>query len=82
LIGAAHANPLLDTSLYEVLFKDGEVEYNSAKTIAENIFEPVDNEGNLFSLLDKIIDHKRNNEAVHKDDTFAFLWEGNPETNK
>jgi hypothetical protein len=73
LIGTAHANTLLDKSFYVVLFVDGEVEYYSAHTIAENIFEQLDDEGNLFSLLDKIMDHKRNNEAVHKDDAFVIV---------
>jgi hypothetical protein len=35
LIGTANPNPLLDSSVYEVLFDDGDTEYNSANAIAE-----------------------------------------------
>jgi hypothetical protein len=73
LIGKANSNPLLDTSLYEVLFDDGGIEYYSANTIAENIFQQVDDEGNLFSILDEIIDHKKTNEAIHADDAFVIV---------
>jgi hypothetical protein len=47
LIGTVNANLLLDTSLYEPLFDDGDVEYISENTIAEILFEQVNDKGNL-----------------------------------
>jgi hypothetical protein len=73
LIGTAHVNPLLDTRQYKVLFDDGDLEYYSANTIAENIFQQVDGEGNLYSIIDEITDHKKSNDAVHPDDDFVSM---------
>jgi hypothetical protein len=72
-VGKANDNPLFDTSLYEVLFDDGGIEYYSANTIAENIFQHVDDKGNLFCIRDEIIDHKRTNEALWADDEFVII---------
>jgi hypothetical protein len=45
----------------------------SANTIAENIFEQVDNEGNLYSILYKIIDHTKTNDAILSEDGFVIV---------
>jgi hypothetical protein len=37
LIGRSHSNPILDTSVYEVLFQDGHVEAYNANLIDENV---------------------------------------------
>jgi hypothetical protein len=55
-----------------VLFDDGGIEYYSANSIAENIFQQVDDKGNLFSIMDEIIDH-RANEALRADDAFVII---------
>jgi hypothetical protein len=68
LIGTGNTNPLLDSSLYDVEFEDGHVEAFSANTIAESIYEQVDEDGHMQLLLDEIIDHKRLADAVMKDD--------------
>jgi hypothetical protein len=70
LIGVAHKNPLLDTSLYEVEFNDGVTEAYTANIIAENIWARANDQGNLYSLIDEIIDHERSNEAIHPDDQY------------
>jgi hypothetical protein len=64
LIGRSHTNPILDTSVYEVLFQDGHVEAYNANLIAENVYARVDNEGNTIYLLDEIIDHRKGADAV------------------
>ena len=68
LLGSSHSNPMLDTSLYEVEFMDGSTETFAANVIAENIFEQVDDEGNLFRLVDEIVDHRKDSTAVTADD--------------
>jgi hypothetical protein len=75
VIGTANANPLLDTSLHEVIFDDGEIKFFSANTvIAENIFEQVDDEGNLYSILDEIIDNRKTNDAIHPNDGLVIVY--------
>ena len=72
LIGTANANPILDTRMYHVSFPDGrEAEY-AANVIAENMLSMCDEEGNQFLLLRYITDHKKENDALSKDD--AYLW--------
>jgi hypothetical protein len=69
LIGKAHSNPIMDTSIYEVEFEDGYRESFAANTIAESIYEQVDSDGHSQLMLDEIIDHRRLGDAVLKDDT-------------
>ena len=57
-IGKRHANPLLDTRLYEVEFPDGTTKAVSANLIAENLLSQVDEEGRSYSILGEIVDHQ------------------------
>jgi hypothetical protein len=59
LIGVAHPNPLLDTSLYELEFEDGVTEAFAPNIIAESVFAKVDDEGNEYALIDEIADHEQ-----------------------
>ena len=68
LIGKSNPNPLLDTSVYEVQFEDGEVERYNANIIAEHIYSQVDADGYGMTLLDEILDHKVDENAVKKED--------------
>jgi hypothetical protein len=72
LIGIAHPNPLLDTSLYEVEFDDGATEAFAANIFAENVYAKVDHEGNQYSLLDEIVDHEKMGDAINADD--QYVW--------
>jgi len=45
LMGRSNANPILDTSIYEVEFDDGSTEAYTANIIAEHIYSQVDGEG-------------------------------------
>jgi hypothetical protein len=63
-ISQAHANPLFDTREYEVEFTDVTHERCQANIIAENMFAQVDNEGNLYLLLQEITDHKKDKSAI------------------
>ena len=66
LIGKAHNNPILDTSVYEVEFEDGSVEKYNANIIAEHIYAQLDDDGYTRMLMDEIIDHRSDNTAVKK----------------
>ena len=68
LIGKSNANPLLDTSQYEVQFEDGAVERYSANVIAENIYSRVDHDGHTVALFTDIVDHRKDDEAIPKDE--------------
>ena len=65
-IGTESTNPLVDTRAYVIEFIDGATEIITANTIAENLLVQVDEEEHRQLLLDKIIDYRRNNDAVHK----------------
>jgi hypothetical protein len=71
LIGRAHANPILDTRVYEVEFPDGErVEY-AANVIAECMYAQCDAEGNQFLMMDGIEYHWRTNDAMSVTEMFV-----------
>jgi hypothetical protein len=70
LMGRENANPILDTTIYDVQFQDGHVESYSANIIAENIYAQVDEEGQRFVLLDEIMNHCKDNSAVSIDDKY------------
>ena len=63
-IGQASNNPYLDTSLYEVEFYDGHVEADSANLIAESIYKQLDDGGNKYCFINKIIGHEKDSSAI------------------
>jgi hypothetical protein len=75
-IGIAHTNPILDTRVFEVEFLDGETAAMTANGIAENLFAQVDQDGHRLLLMDEIIDHRRGQDAVSKDDAFLTTSSG------
>ena len=68
LIGHSHENPIMDSSIYDVVFSDGEVLEYSANVIAENLYSQVDDEGHHQVMIDNIIDHKKDSTAVPIED--------------
>ena len=64
LIGKNSNKPLLDTSVYDVLFEDGTVERYHANIIAENIYSQVDQDGFTRTVVEEIVDHKSDDDAV------------------
>jgi hypothetical protein len=75
-IGTANENPMLDTREYEVEFLDGHRESLSANTIAQHLFSQIDEEGHRHLLLDDIIDFRRDDTAVDKEDAFVVMRNG------
>ena len=55
---------------------DGSVETYTANIIAENIMSNIDNEGNLFVLLDEIIDHREHDGAFQEADAYIETKSG------
>ena len=75
-IGTADQNPLLDTRMYEVEFADGEKVSLTANYIAENLFAPVDDEGNRHVLMKEIIDYRTNGTEMKKQNAFITTRTG------
>ena len=63
-IGRSHNNPILDTRIYEVEYKDGHKSLLASNAILENMFSWVDREGNRYALFQEIVDHKYNSTEV------------------
>ena len=70
LIGVCNGNPILDTRSYHVQMPNGATKVYGANIIAENIMSSVDDEGNLFVLMDKIIDHRKSEEAATESESW------------
>ena len=68
--GRANPNPILDTRTYEVEFPDGQVTEYTANVIAESMYAQCDVEGNEFLLLDSIVDHHKDGDAVKMQDAY------------
>lgn len=77
LTGKAHRNPLLDTREYELEFEDGTTDRYFANTIAESLFSQIDSEGRQYVLLKEIVDHKRDNSAIHIENGYDISHNGN-----
>ena len=63
-------NPLLDTRSYKVDFSDVRTEVLTANNIAENLLAQVYEEGHRQMLLDEIIYHRQDVNAIGKEDAF------------
>jgi hypothetical protein len=70
LIGKSNTNPVLDTSVYEVMFEDGHIEAYNANLISKNIYARVDNDGHTVYLLDEIVDHRKKADALSIEDGY------------
>ena len=66
----ANHNPLLDTRAYMVQFVDGHEAVMVANQIAKNPFAQVDEDGNRFVLLNKIVNHHSGDDAIQPEDAF------------
>jgi len=70
MIGEANDNPILDTRSYLVEFPDGDVTEYTANIIAESMIAQCDSNGNDVKLLDEIVDHKSDGNAVKDADRY------------
>ena len=68
LSGTANTNPALDSRIYEVEFPDGSYQEYATNVLVENIYAHVDQDGMHHSILKGIVDHKRLDDAISKED--------------
>jgi hypothetical protein len=59
------------------LATDGTVEWYAANVIADNMYAQVDDEGNMFQLLDEIMDHKKDDMVIDMANGTVTLSSGN-----
>ena len=72
LYGTANANPLLDTRSYVVEFPDGDTTEYTANVIAENMIAQCDADGHNIRLMEEIMDHKSDGNAVRDADRYFY----------
>jgi hypothetical protein len=68
--GKESANPILDTRNYNVEFPDGRSEEYTANVIAENMYAQCDEERNQFLMLQDIVGHNTDGQAVERADMY------------
>ena len=67
---------MLNTILYDVQFLDGAIKPYSANLIAENILTQVDSDGYHNQLLEGILDHSKDKQAVENKDQWIVTKHG------
>jgi hypothetical protein len=70
---APNANPILDARLHKLEFQDRAEAEHSANVIAENMWAQCDIDGNQQQLLDPIINHESDEQAVQRTDGFVIV---------
>jgi hypothetical protein len=70
LLEKPHCNPILDTRMYEVEFMDGQKTELAANVIAQIMFAQCDSKGNQYLPLAGIVDHRKDQSAVEKEDMY------------
>ena len=66
----------MNTTIYDAEFPDGDIREYGANLIAENMYSQVDAEGYRYQLLDTIVDHKQDGNAIHPDDIYINTKSG------
>ena len=65
IIGTYDTDPLLNTMIYDVEFMDGNIRGLGANIIAKNMYSQVDNDGYHHSILESIIDFRKNTNSTN-----------------
>jgi hypothetical protein len=73
VIGNANENPILNTTLYDVQFNDGMIKSYAGNTIAENVYNMVNADGESKAIFSGIIGHRSTDNAVNKSDRFITV---------
>jgi hypothetical protein len=68
--GRENANSMLDTSTYEIEFPGGCSDEYTANFIAENMYAQCDEGGDQFNLMESIVDHKTDGQAMDRADMY------------
>ena len=70
-------NPFMNSMIYEVEFADGQVREYSANLIAENMLTQVDSDGYSITLMEGIVDHRKDEAtAVPKNEKHIITRSG------
>ena len=69
-IGTSNENPILDSCVYEVEYRDGHKASMTANSIVQNLFAQVDAKGNCHGLFDEIFDHRTDGTEIKQQDAF------------
>ena len=75
-IGSYDINPSLNKKIYDFEFPDGEIRKYCANVIAENMYSQVDAEGYRYQLLDTIVYHKQDGNAIHPNNIYINTKSG------
>jgi hypothetical protein len=82
-VGEYDDNSVMNSIVYEVDFPDSQVKEYSANVIAENMLTQVDSDGFSTSLMDAIVDYRRDDAtAVQKADAFVVTHRGQKKQRK
>ena len=75
-MGRSHANPILDTRIYNVEFDDGDVTELTTNLITESMYSQCDPNRNQYLLLDQLIDHRSTDRVVALPDQVVHRKDG------
>jgi hypothetical protein len=77
VVGTYDDNPIMNSIVYEVEFPDGQVKEYSANIIAESMLTQVDSEGFTLTLMEGIIDYRKDAAtAVTREDMYVVTRRG------
>jgi hypothetical protein len=75
--GSYDNNPFLNSMIYEVEFPDGQMKEYAANITAENMLTQVDSEGYSLTMMEGIIDYKKDNAAaISRSDMYVVTRRG------
>ncbi len=74
--GTYNDDPYINTMTYDVEFPDGQVKEYTANVIAENIITQCDKEGFSRSLMEAIVDYRKDETAVPMEDKYVITKRG------
>jgi hypothetical protein len=77
-IGTYSDNPTMNTVVYDVEFADGVVREYSANLIAQNMIAQCDDDGFSKSLMEGIVDYKKEETALSKSEARVVTRRGQP----
>ena len=83
IAGTYDTNPYLNSMIYEVEFPDGQIREYAANVIAENMLTQVDSDGFSTTMLEAIIDYRKDEAtAVPKADMYVVTSRGQKKLRK
>ena len=74
IMGKAHANPIMNTRMYQVDFGGGKVTELFANVIAQSMYTQCDADGNEYLLLDVLIDYQKDGQDISLTDQQIRVW--------